>query len=178
MKKSLKLTLDELIPEFCRSRVLVLGCGNILFGDDGFGPAVIKHFQSHYTVPDDVSVLDVGTGARALLCTIALSPVKPQKIVVVDTIDRGGEPGEVSIVPIEELAPTIVDRPCLHQTPTSSLLKDVHDYSRVSIELITVQPDSIPAVVCPGLSRKVETAIPKACQYIVESCSLTGPGFS
>ncbi|MGQ9582191.1 MAG: hydrogenase maturation protease [Thermoplasmatota archaeon] len=34
------------LPEYCTARVLVLGCGNPLVGDDGFGPAVAERLLS------------------------------------------------------------------------------------------------------------------------------------
>lgn len=164
------MLLDDCVPEFCKSRVLVLGCGNILFGDDGFGPAVVEHLQSHYTVPDDVCVLDVGTGARDLLCTVALSPVKPRRIVVIDAADTGRKLGEVFVAPIEDLPPAKGGSFSLHQLPTSSLLRELKECCQLDILLIAVQPESIPETVSPGLSQKLEAAVAPVCQYIVESC--------
>jgi len=164
------ILLDDCVPEYCKSRVLVLGCGNILFGDDGFGPAVVEHLQSHYTVPDDVCVLDVGTGARDVLCTVALSPVKPQRIVVIDAADTGRKPGELFVAPVEDFPQAKGGSFSLHQLPTSSLLKELKDCCQIDILLLTVQPQSIPEAVVPGLSQKVEAAVTPVCQYIVESC--------
>ncbi len=31
------------LPDFCRKPTVVLGVGNILFGDDGFGCAVVDY---------------------------------------------------------------------------------------------------------------------------------------
>jgi len=39
------------LPDFCRKPTVVLGVGNILFGDDGFGCAVVDYVESHYPVP-------------------------------------------------------------------------------------------------------------------------------
>ena len=38
---------DEMEPifKYCTKRILVMGAGNILFGDDGFGPAVVEELQ-------------------------------------------------------------------------------------------------------------------------------------
>ena len=83
------------LPEFCRRPILVLGCGNRLFGDDGFGPAVIDHLLANYRIPDDVYVMDVGTGARKLLLTISLSDERPRLIILVDAVDKGKVPGEL-----------------------------------------------------------------------------------
>ena len=43
---------------------LVLGCGNPLIGDDGFGPAVIQQLEEAYAIPESVACIDVGTSVR------------------------------------------------------------------------------------------------------------------
>lgn len=61
-KEARSTPVDEneyLLPEFCAKRTLILGCGNILFGDDGFGPAVIEYLLSHYDIPDDLSLIHI-----------------------------------------------------------------------------------------------------------------------
>ena len=45
-----------------QSEIVIVGCGNPLFGDDGFGPAVIEEMEK-YTLPDNVSIQDGGAGA-------------------------------------------------------------------------------------------------------------------
>jgi len=161
---------DDCVPECCKCRVLVLGCGNTLFGDDGFGPAVVEHLQRYYAVPEGVCVLDAGTGVRDLLYTVALSPVKPQRIVVIDAVDRGTKPGEVFVGSTEDVPATKESNFSLHQLPTSSLLKEIRDCCELEILLITVQPGFIPEAVGPGLSSTVAAAVPGVCQHVIESC--------
>ena len=43
------------------ARTYVLGVGNVLMGDDGFGPAVVRAFNERYSVGPDVEVIDLGT---------------------------------------------------------------------------------------------------------------------
>ena len=162
--------MEDYIPQYCRSRVLVLGCGNILFGDDGFGPAAVEYLESHYTLPDDVCVLDVGTGARDVLCTVALSPVKPQRIVVIDAMDSGRKPGEMFVASIDDLNLATVTSLSLHQLPTSGLLKELRDCCQLDILLVAVQPHSIPETVATGLSPKLQTTLHQACDYVVKNC--------
>ena len=161
--------LDDCIPECCKSRVLVLGCGNILFGDDGFGPSVVEHLERHHAIPDDVCILDVGTGVRDVLCTVALSPVKPRRIVVIDTADTGRKPGEIYVAPIENFPSPKDGSFSLHQLPTSTLLRELKNYCHIDIVLTSVQPESTPEVVCPGLSEKVHAAIAPVCQYLLKT---------
>jgi len=47
------------------AEILIIGCGNILFKDDGFGPAVTEALEEYFKeheLPDNVMILDAGTG--------------------------------------------------------------------------------------------------------------------
>src|SRR5580692_10131313 len=41
--------------------VSVIGLGNVLLGDDGFGPLAVETFRCHYAYDSEVEVLDLGT---------------------------------------------------------------------------------------------------------------------
>jgi len=154
------------IPECYQKSTLILGCGNTLFGDDGFGPAVIDYLEKDCRVPEDVTILDVGTGAREILLTIALAEKKPKRIIVIDALDCQREPGDMFTVPVEDLPEKKIDDFCLHQLPTSNLLKELRDLCRVEVILLAVQPESVPETVRPGLSKKLQDAVPRVSEYI------------
>ncbi|MCL4538583.1 MAG: hydrogenase maturation protease [Bacteroidetes bacterium] len=154
------------VPQFCAKRTLVLGCGNLLFGDDGFGPAVIEYLEGNYLIPEDVCVMDVGTGVRNLLFTLALDPTLPQKIVIVDAVDRGMRPGEIFELPVENLPPEKTDDFSLHQVPSSNLARDLVD-AGIEVHVVVCQIDAIPQSVKPGLSRALMDAVPRMCSLIV-----------
>jgi hydrogenase maturation protease len=42
-------------------RIVVLGLGNVLLGDDGFGPLAVEMFRSMYECDSKVEILDLGT---------------------------------------------------------------------------------------------------------------------
>jgi coenzyme F420 hydrogenase subunit delta len=151
--------------------VVVLGCGNVLFGDDGFGPAVIEHLIKNYKIPPDVGVVDVGTGAREILFDIILSEEKPQKIIIVDGLDLGRSPGEVFVISPEQMPENKTDDFSIHQAPTSNLLKELERRCHVSVEVVAGQVENIPVTVSAGLSRKLTDAIPKACDVVVKLCT-------
>ena len=156
------------VPECYQKSTLILGCGNTLFGDDGFGPAVIDYLEKRYKTPKDVSILDVGTGAREILFTIALAEKKPKRIIVVDALDCGKKPGEIFTIPVENLPEKKIDDFSLHQLPTSNLLKELKDLCHVEVVLVATQPEYIPEMVEPGLSKKLRDAVPKVGKYIVK----------
>lgn len=156
------------VPECYRKSTVILGCGNTLFGDDGFGPAVIAYLENHYQIPEDVAILDVGTGAREILFNITLAEKKPNHIIIIDALDCQRKPGEIFTVPIDDLPDNKIDDFSLHQIPTSNLLKELQDLCQVEVVLLAAQPEYILEIVKPGLTQKLRDAVPKAGKYIVK----------
>jgi len=162
----------DTLPAFCRARLLILGVGNVLFSDDGFGPAVVEHLARYCHVPDDVYVMDVGTGVRKLLFTLALSEERPEEIVIVDAVDWGLEVGSIHEIPVEDLPAAKVDDFSLHQVPTSNLLRELQDRCSVKITVIVCDAGMIPQRIEPGLSPALQTAVAIGARQIADRFGL------
>ncbi len=80
-------------------RIAVLGLGNVLLGDDGFGPYVICLLQAGYEFPDNVVVEDLGTPGLDLTPFVA----DVDAIIMVDTVKAEGSPGDVRLYRREEI---------------------------------------------------------------------------
>jgi len=155
------------LPDFCRKPTLVLGCGNILFGDDGFGCAVVDYVETHYRVPEAVCLLDVGTGVRKLLFTLCLSSARPQRLLILDAIDDGRSPGEIFEIDPAEIPPVKLDDFSLHQLPTSNLLRELQETCGVEVRVLACQTGSLPEEISQGLSKAVSEAVPQAAEWLV-----------
>ena len=155
------------LPDFCCKQKLVLGVGNALFGDDGFGCAVIEYVESHYQLPADVCLLDAGTGVRKLLFTLCLSPVRPQRLILVDAIDAGRTPGEIFEINPSDIPPAKLDDFSLHQLPTSNMLRELQETCSVEVRVLACQTGPLPAEVREGLSEAVANAVPRAADWLV-----------
>jgi coenzyme F420 hydrogenase subunit delta len=154
------------VPDFCRKPVLILGCGNILFGDDGFGCALAEHLQTHFDVPDSVCVADAGTGVRKLLFTLCLSEVRPRRILIVDAIDVGRAPGDWFEIDLAEIPVVKLDDFSMHQLPTSNLLRELQQHAGVEVRVLACQTSPLPDHVSPGLSEPVQHAVPHAAEWV------------
>jgi coenzyme F420 hydrogenase subunit delta len=163
---------DHTLPAFCRARVLILGVGNILFGDDGFGPEVAAYLLAHYRIPEDVYVMDVGTGIRKLLFTLTLSDNRPDEIVVVDAVDWGEAIGRVSEITADQLPLSKVDDFSLHQLPTSNLLRELQECGNVTVTVVACDVQVVPEWIQPGLSPVVQQAVVSAAQRIANRFDL------
>jgi hydrogenase maturation protease len=78
--------------------VLVVGCGNLLRGDDGVGPVLVRHLWDR-GVPDGARLVDGGTAGM----DVAFQMRGAQRVVIVDAAVTGAAPGTVYRVPGAEL---------------------------------------------------------------------------
>lgn len=156
------------LPSFCVARALILGVGNMLFGNDGFGPQVIEYLSGHYAFPADICAMDVGTGARKVLFTVALSEARPEELVIVDAVDWGNKVGDVLDIPVASLPLTKVDDFSLHQVPTSNLLRELQDDCKVRVTVLVCDVGPVPQMIEPGLSPEIEAAVLSAAKTIAD----------
>lgn len=164
---------EDEVPSYIKAKVLILGCGNVLFGDDGFGPEVVKCLEELIETensldPDLYVIMNAGTSVRKILFNITLSEVKPQKIMIIDAVDKGREPGEIFEISVDEIPEIKVDDFSLHQLPTSNLLKELKDLCNVDITVLACQVEYIPEVIEQGLSETLQASVPKMCELIMQ----------
>jgi coenzyme F420 hydrogenase subunit delta len=160
----------EQLPIYCQKEILIAGCGNKLFGDDGFGPEVVEYLLSHYNIPDNICLLDVGTAIRKILFTISLSGPRPKVIVIIDAVDKGRKPGEIFEITLDEIPREKIDDFSIHQVPSSNLLKELQDFCSVKVRVMACQIKTIPETMQSGLSKPVKKAVPLMAQRIVKEC--------
>ncbi len=154
------------VPEFCRKPNMILGCGNIFFGDDAFGCAVVEYIESHGGAPHSVYLLDAGTGVRNLLFTICLSPIRPKRLLIIDAVDVGRIPGEVFELDPADIPAAKIDDFSMHQIPTSNMLRELQDHCGIEVRVLVCQTGELPCQVAPGLSEPVQRAVATAAEWI------------
>lgn len=152
--------------EWYDKSVLILGCGNVLFGDDGFGPAVAQHLQENFKIPPDVCVFNAGTSVRTILFDTILSDRKPKKVIIVDAMDCQRRPGELFAIDIDSYPQIKLDDFSMHQLPTSNLLRELRDLCGVEVAVMACQVSDIPESVKPGLSKSVKAAVERAAEIL------------
>jgi coenzyme F420 hydrogenase subunit delta len=156
------------VPEYAKKRVLILGVGNVLFGDDGFGPSAVEYMQNNCEIPEDVYTMDVGTGSGDKLFNVALSETKPEKIIILDAVDMKKKPGEVFQLSVDELPANKLSDFSMHFFPSANLLKELRDQMNINIVIVACQAERMPDSVSPGLSDSVRQALPKAVEFALK----------
>lgn len=153
--------------DYLEKEILVLGCGNILFGDDGFGPEVIEYLQENYKIPSNVYIGNAALSVRTILFNVILSEKKPKKIIIVDAVDLKKTAGSIFELDVDEMPEIKCDDFSMHQVPTSNLLKELKNYCGVEVKIIAAQVHHIPEEVSPGLSGVIKDSIPAVCGMIL-----------
>ena len=71
------------------AEVTILGVGNVILKDEGFGVRVAEYLDHNYTFPDSVQIVDGGTLGIELTQYVTGT----NKLLVIDSINGGAEPG-------------------------------------------------------------------------------------
>ena len=82
---------------------LIIGCGNLLRGDDAVGPVLIRHLWE-LGIPADVHSADGGTGGM----DVAFQMRGVRHVILIDACVSGSEPGSLFCLPadaVEHLPP-------------------------------------------------------------------------
>ena len=98
--------------------VLVLGLGNILMSDDGFGCKVVETLQRDYRFPDGLRVVEGGTLGLDLLPQLE----GVDKLLVIDALQMGAAPGELFRLEGEEVPRAFANKLSVHQMGLQDLL--------------------------------------------------------
>jgi hydrogenase maturation protease len=123
-------------------KILVLGIGNILWADEGFGVRALEAFNALYRVPANVSLLDGGTQGLYLVQYV----VEADYLLVFDAIDYALEPGTLKLVQGDEVPKfTGAKKMSLHQTGFQEVLSaaDLLGGYPEKLALIGCQPEDL-----------------------------------
>jgi hydrogenase maturation protease len=119
--------------------VLVLGIGNLLWADEGFGVRAVEALHQRYELPANVRLVDGGTQGLYLLDYVCSA----QRVIVLDAIDYKLEPGTLRVFRDGEVPVWSDTVMSLHQASFQELLSLARLRGRFPrhITLIGVQPD-------------------------------------
>jgi hydrogenase maturation protease len=122
--------------------VLVLGIGNLLWADEGFGVRCVEQLAAEWELPPGITVMDGGTQGLYLLPYVQAA----RRLIVFDAIDYGLEPGTMKRVEGDEVPRFMgAKKMSLHQTGFQEVISaaDLTGQLPESLLLIGVQPEEL-----------------------------------
>jgi len=123
-------------------RILVLGIGNILWADEGFGVRCVEALDADWDFPDNVTLMDGGTQGLYLLPYVQ----EADCLLVFDAVDYGDAPGTLREV-VGDQVPRFMGakKMSLHQTGFQEVLMAAELTAKLPSELVLigVQPEEL-----------------------------------
>jgi hydrogenase maturation protease len=153
------------------ARVGVIGLGNVLMGDDAFGPWVVQVLLAEYAFPDDVSVQDLGTPGLDLTPYVT----DLEALVLVDAVRSKAAPGTVRLYRRDDLlkhAPQTRLSP--HDPGVKEALLTAEFAGRGPREVLLV--GAVPETTAMGvrLSPALRAAVPRAAAEVLRELERVG----
>ena len=136
---------------------LIVGCGNTLYGDDGFGPEVVNYIKEHdIKFEGDTCVIDGATSAPHYIFTLPQD--KWKNIIIIDIASLNEKPGTIKVLDLDQVSEE--DRYMdVHGLSATYPLHDLKD--KINIKLVVIQPENVPLEMEMGLSDVLESKIPE-----------------
>jgi hydrogenase maturation protease len=152
------------------SRALVVGIGNVLRGDDGFGVEVAKRLQAMQDVTARAKVIELGIGGIHLVQELMDGY---DLLLIADAVNRGGQPGELYVLELDvPPTPSAVeawehDLTDMHEAVPSKALILARALGVLPrrVLLVGCQPARVDDVEI-GLTPRVERAVGEAVERI------------
>ena len=147
---------------------LVLGIGNLLWADEGFGVRAVEELHRQYVFDDRVTVMDGGTQGVYLVQHIRDADI----LIVFDAVDYGLPPGTLKLVHGDEVPKFLgAKKISLHQTGFQEVLamaEMLGDYPK-HLLLIGVQPvelEDYGGSLRPAVKAQIAPAIDAALDFL------------
>jgi hydrogenase maturation protease len=152
-------------------RIAVIGLGNVLLGDDGFGPTVVERLRSSWRMPDNVELIDAGTPSLDL----ADYMYGCDEVILLDAIAADAPPGQIRIYSGTQLMNLPLKQRVSPHDPALQEALWIAEIGgappRATCLIGAVPMTSEPGV---GLSRPMQTAVDEATFAVIDRLESLG----
>ncbi|MCG6868164.1 MAG: HyaD/HybD family hydrogenase maturation endopeptidase [Gammaproteobacteria bacterium] len=147
---------------------LVLGIGNLLWADEGFGVRAVEALNEGYRFAPHVTVMDGGTQGMFLLPHVTAAC----NLLILDAIDFGLKPGELRLILDRDVPQYLgAKKISMHQTGFQEVLASADLLGRLPrrLALVGVQPcrlDDYGGSLRPDVKRRIPEAVAMAIRVL------------
>jgi len=129
--------LTDKMTDKQKQDITILGLGNILMKDDGFGVHFLRWFENRWIFPDAVRIIEGGVMAYTLLEPVCSC----RHLIVIDVLKTNDEPGSVYRFTLAEIEPKLPPPTSAHEVQFLDVL--------FKAELLEESPDVVFLFIVP-----------------------------
>ena len=162
MKESIKETKSQSIFGDKSNKILVLGIGNYLMGDEGVGVHIVQRMEE-MDLPDYVEVLDGGTGGFFLMNVFD----DYGKVIFLDATMDGKKGGTIALLKPKFAAdfPKVLS---VHDVGLKDMVEALYLQDKLpEMHLVTISVEGIQPMTIE-MTEDVKNSIPKAIEIILQ----------
>jgi hydrogenase 3 maturation protease len=137
-------------------RVVLVGVGNPIRGDDSVGPRIIELLESRPI--ENVLLLNTESVPEAF--TGKVEQFKPTHILIIDAANFRGTPGETKLITGKQIGGQAVST---HSLPLNIFISYIEESLGVSVLLLGIQPLSI------GLGEPMTESVEAAAESVANT---------
>jgi len=147
---------------------LILGIGNVLWADEGFGVRCVEALNTRHEFPDSVRVMDGGTQGIFLLPWVRSA----RQLLIFDAIDFGLEPATLKLIVGDDVPRYMgAKKVSMHQAGFQEVLSSAQLAGDLpgELALVGVQPkllNDYGGSLTPEVRRQLEPAVKLACSVL------------
>ena len=153
-----------------QENVLVLGVGNLLMRDEGFGVRAVEYLQRAYVWPEHVRLLDGGTMGMMLMPDMQ----DCDRLIVLDAVLCGLPSGTFCVLEGDDLRKSLGFKDSSHQTDLVDIL--------ICCELSGTRPETLVygmepfdwKTFQPELTPQAAARLPEFCEKVVADLQARG----
>ena len=149
--------LIQKIRELKSKKLVIIGIGNDLHGDDGFGPVMIKKLEGRI----DQKLIDCGVSPENF--TSEIIKEKPDGIIFLDAANFEGNAGDIKIIKGKEIPKAALST---HSLPLSILMDYLNGNTGAEIFMIGVKPECL-----VEMSEEVKNTIERLSDLFIREFS-------
>jgi len=149
---------------------LVLGIGNVLYADEGFGVRCVEALHARYVFPDSVNVMDGGTQGIFLLPWVRSAT----RLLIFDAIDFGLEPATLKLIVGDDVPRYMgAKKVSMHQAGFQEVLSSAQLAGDLpgELALVGVQPkllNDYGGSLTPDVKQQLAPAVKLACTVLAD----------
>jgi len=150
--------------------IMVIGVGNVLMTDEGFGIHVVKRMEQMFEFPENVEIVDGGVLGVHLLGINS----KPDYLIVVDVVRGGGQPGDLYRIEQKDIPARIRAKNSVHQVDFLEALAlcQAMDH-QPEVVVLGVEPEDIKTLTT-GLTETTEKKVGPVIDLVVAELEKLG----
>jgi hydrogenase maturation protease len=140
----------------------IIGCGNLLLGDEGVGVHLIEYLKKQ-PLPEDIELIDGACGGFDLLPHFD----DAQQVVIVDAIKADGKPGDIYKFTPDDFQTDSSPKTSLHDITLKDLFQIIKKMGPLpQITIFGVQPKVIEWGM--ELSEDVAKVLPRLSELVIK----------